>query len=240
MKTLKFEFKGKIYTGRLKIRTYNMNKNLCVQRGALENGCWEPWNNITVNTDTYRESPFAALIDTNNCGEACVRWLLENSLGSLTGRQERSGFCVYPEFLFSEEKLRELDPKGLDAHLKLWNSRQRRVDRGNSVFVIRRKDEYHDRNMNYSTHGAMGGVEDAIGYGRLREARKFLSWEETQAYIDKELPEWARTLHCPVEVSDSELMLFLPELGLLLYRHAEEIPPHLLEPGNGRLLIWRY
>jgi len=52
-----------------------------------------------------------------------VRWLLENGLGSLTGRQERSGFWVYPEFLFSEEKLRELDPKGLDAHLKLWSSR---------------------------------------------------------------------------------------------------------------------
>ncbi len=147
MKTLTFEFLDKTYTERLKVRTYNTNRNLCIQREIWEDGYWEPWKNITVNTDTCRESPFAALININTCGEDHVRWLLENGLGSLTGRQERSGFCVYPEFLFLEEKLRELDPKGLDDHLKLWNSRQGKVERKDGVFVIRRKDECDDRDM---------------------------------------------------------------------------------------------
>jgi len=126
MKTLTFEFMGKTYTARLNICTYETNRNLCIQREAWNDGYWEPWNNITVNTDTCRESPFAALIDTNNCGEDCVRWLVENGLGSLTGGHECSGFCIYPEFLFSEEKLRELDPEGVEAHLKLWNQRYKK------------------------------------------------------------------------------------------------------------------
>ncbi len=124
MKTLPFDFMGKTYTGCLKIHTYGTNQNLCIQRYGWDDGHWEPWNRITVNTDTRRKSPFAALIDTNNCGEECVSWLLENGLGALTGYEECSGYCVYPEFLFSEEKLRELDSEGLDAHLERWEQRR--------------------------------------------------------------------------------------------------------------------
>jgi len=108
-----------------------------------------------------------------------------------------------------------------------------------SVFVIRQKMEKRDRDLNYSTHGAFAGVEDAIGYGPLRDARKFLRCKDAQTYIDHELPEWARGLHCPVEIHASDLMFEQPELSALLRYAEENIPPHLLEPEKGRLLIWR-
>lgn len=110
---------------------------------------------------------------------------------------------------------------------------------GRSIFVIRRKTECRKHDWNYSAQGTIGGVEDAIGYGSLKDARKFLSQEEARAYIDHVLPEWARELHCPVEVHSWELTFEALELSALLGCPGEEIPPRLLEPANGRLLVWR-
>ena len=103
-----------------------------------------------------------------------------------------------------------------------------------SVFVIRSKEN----DGIYSTHGTMGGVEDAVGYGDLKDAKKFLSYEEAQAYIDNEIPEWARKRLNIAEVSASELLFVAPELSCLLRHSEEEIPSHLLEPVKGRLLMW--
>ncbi len=106
-----------------------------------------------------------------------------------------------------------------------------------SVFVIHRRND--PPGTFYSTHGAFGGVEDAVGYGDMQNARKFLSSEEAQSYIDRNLPEWARELHCPEEVYPWELTFSSPELAGLLRICEVEIPHHLLEPVYGRLLIWR-
>lgn len=106
-----------------------------------------------------------------------------------------------------------------------------------SIFAICRKSD--SPGSFYSTHGPVCGVEDAIGYGSLEDARKFLSFEEAQTYIDRELPGWSKELHRPVEVYSWELTFAAPELAVLL-RHGEpEIPLCLLEPAQGRLLIWR-
>lgn len=106
-----------------------------------------------------------------------------------------------------------------------------------SVFVICRKDD--SPYSFYSTHGSVCGVGDAVGYGTLKDAKKFLSCEETQSYIDHELPEWARELHHPVEVHSWDLIFTVPELAILLRHCKLEIPSHLLEPAPDRLLVWR-
>lgn len=103
-----------------------------------------------------------------------------------------------------------------------------------SVFVIRSKE---DAGI-YSTHGTMGGVEGAVGYGDLKDARKFLSCEDAQEYINHEMPEWARKRHDVMEVPPWELLFAAPELSCLLRHSEEEIPPRLLEPAKGRLLVW--
>lgn len=104
-----------------------------------------------------------------------------------------------------------------------------------SVFVICAKD---DAGI-YSTHGTFAGMEDAVGYGELEDARKFLSREDAQTYIDCEIPEWARECHYAKEVSPLALFLAAPELSCLLRHSEEEIPSRLLEPAKDCLLIWR-
>lgn len=107
-----------------------------------------------------------------------------------------------------------------------------------SVFVILRNGGRISQCDNYSMHGSMGGVEDAIGYGSLMDARKFLNSEAAQAYIDKELPSWGRSLHHPAEVFPWDLTFVQTPLAWYLQHPEVEIPPELLEPSKGRLLIW--
>lgn len=99
-----------------------------------------------------------------------------------------------------------------------------------SVFAIRQKRERGG--WYYSSHGLFASVENAVSYSPLRDARKFLRCEDAQAYIDQELPEWARDVHCPIEIHTWDLMFEQPELSALLRYSEEEIPPHLLVPGK--------
>lgn len=107
------------------------------------------------------------------------------------------------------------------------------------VFVILRNGGRINSGDNYSVHGCVGGVEDAIGYGELEDARKFLTREDAQSYIDSELPEWGRSLHHPEPVFPWDLLFTKTPLAAYLRYHDLEIPPALLEPAKGRLLVWR-
>ena len=107
------------------------------------------------------------------------------------------------------------------------------------IFVICRKDGGIEHSDNYCKHGPMGEMEDTIGYGTLLDARKFLTSADAQAYIDRELPAWSRPLHHPVEVFPRDMLFVSPALTWYMLHAAEEVPPHLLEPSSGRLLIWR-
>lgn len=107
------------------------------------------------------------------------------------------------------------------------------------IFVILRNGGQISRCDNYSAHGCVGGVEDAIGYGELVDARKFLTREDAQAYIDSELPAWGRRLHHPESVFPWDLACSHAALSAYLRLPDLEIPPALLEPAKGRLLVWR-
>ncbi len=109
------------------------------------------------------------------------------------------------------------------------------------VYVICRNYADAQNSGCYVTHGTMGGMEDAIGYDSMEYARKFLSEESAQAYIDSVFPAWARSLHHPAKVTFRDAGLTMPKLAILLrlVERNAEVPMELLEPAKGRLLIWR-
>lgn len=108
-----------------------------------------------------------------------------------------------------------------------------------SVFVIRRNDGNDHDYCNYSMHGEMAGVADAIGYDETAHARKFRTAEEAQAFIDTKLPEWARDRHHPVEIYPWDLLYHMTPLQVVMLLPETEITDDLLMPTPGRLLIWR-
>ena len=120
---------GDRYPIRIKIGTYVTFDNLAVEREALIDGYWESWDTLTVNLAPCSKGPNYAFLDANNCGQECVDWLRKYGFGSLTGATAQGGFVRYPEFLFSEEKLREVDLKGYERHVRQWG---RRRDSGGS------------------------------------------------------------------------------------------------------------
>lgn len=85
---------------------YSENGNLYLGLVTHESGFPEPWQNLTVNLSVKCKEN-CAFIDTNNNGTEIIEWLMTNQLGRLTGRMESSGFCVYPEFKFDMQKLKQ-------------------------------------------------------------------------------------------------------------------------------------
>lgn len=95
---------GKEHPMTFKTNYYLQNGNLYVGLVTHEAGYPEPWSDLTVNLGIKCEEN-CAFIDTNNNGKEIIDWLLDNNLGLLTGREARSGFCVYPEFVFFPDEL---------------------------------------------------------------------------------------------------------------------------------------
>lgn len=113
---------GETYPIRILISTYVEYGNLAIEREALIDGVWEPWDTLTVNLAPCSQGPNCAFLDVNNCGEECVSWLLKYGFGELLGRVKTSGFCRYPEFRFSEQKLREIDIEAYETHIQNWEA----------------------------------------------------------------------------------------------------------------------
>lgn len=88
----------------LRKATYVDFNNLYVGLVSWEDDYPEPWGDLTVNLGVPME-PDCAFIDTNNCGDGVIDWLIENNIAIPTGDWGRSGFCIYPEVRFNKEFL---------------------------------------------------------------------------------------------------------------------------------------
>lgn len=86
------------------LANYAENNNLYVGMITHYEGYPEPYGDLTVNL-SVKCAENCAFIDTNNCGEKILLWLIENKLGDLTGRMQPSGFCLFPEFEFDMNEL---------------------------------------------------------------------------------------------------------------------------------------
>lgn len=69
-------------------------------------------------------------IDVNNLSNDILSWIEKNGLGSPTGRNEQSGFVVYPEYRFHPERLKELDDKGYAEYENLLKQQQQHMKKG--------------------------------------------------------------------------------------------------------------
>lgn len=107
---------GRTYPIQLGIGTYPEG-NLAITMTVWEGNYPEPWNILTVNLNGIRKRD-CAYIDTNNNGNDIIAWIIRHGLGVPTGRTQRSGYCVYPEFHFRPEILREIDPDGYAEYLQ--------------------------------------------------------------------------------------------------------------------------
>lgn len=99
-----------------------LNGNLAISLISWGEDGPEPWNRLTVNLNSIREKN-CAFVDTNNNGQEILAWIIRNGLGVPTGRTARSGFCVYPEYRFKEEILRELDLSGYEEYSRNYKER---------------------------------------------------------------------------------------------------------------------
>lgn len=101
MKTYKLQAWGNKHDIYLEKAVYSVSGGLAVQMWTVENNeLAEPWSNLTVNIDNYRDFD-CAYIDTNNNGPEICNWLIKHRIADPTGVIGYSGFCSYPEFKFN-------------------------------------------------------------------------------------------------------------------------------------------
>lgn len=102
----------------LQVRSYYNGGRLALKLIDWSQEDPEPWGDLSVNLGIHVEKD-CAFIDTNNLGEEILPWIEKNGLGSPTGRTERSGFVIYPEYHFDPERLKELDDYGYEQYENL-------------------------------------------------------------------------------------------------------------------------
>lgn len=94
------------------LANYAENNNLYVGMTTHHEGYPEPYGDLTVNL-SVKCAEDCAFIDTNNCSDRIIEWLITNKLATLTGRIRQSGFCVYPEMKFNmSELMKYVDERG--------------------------------------------------------------------------------------------------------------------------------
>lgn len=78
-----------------------------------ENGIWEEFGDLTVNLPHEYTEPDEAFI-SNFGSKDKIRFIEENGLGRKMRGEGHSGFCTYAKVAFDLERLRELDPEGME------------------------------------------------------------------------------------------------------------------------------
>jgi hypothetical protein len=113
---LDYEFDGEKIPMELRIGQYEDGGGLALELVSWKEKEPEDWDTITVNLSVPCEKDHA-FVDINNSGmpELC-EWIEKNGLGKATGRQQRSGFCVYPEYRFDARRLKELERGGCEGY----------------------------------------------------------------------------------------------------------------------------
>lgn len=121
MKIFELHKYGTAYPIQLEVATYPEG-NLAITMTTWSSGVPEPWSNLTVNLEGRRKRDFA-FIDINNNGSEILSWIIRHGLGVPTGQTQQSGYCVYPEFHFRPDILRQIDPDGYGTYIQEQNAR---------------------------------------------------------------------------------------------------------------------
>ncbi len=115
---LPLQWYGETISMELQVRSYQDAGKLALLLVDWNDGEPEPWSDLTVNLGCPVEKD-CAFIDINDLGPDILPWIENNGLGKPTGRSQRSGFVVYPEYRFDAGRLRELDPDGYQEYSRM-------------------------------------------------------------------------------------------------------------------------
>lgn len=116
-KKLMYEIDDIVQTVKLFPVYYEFNRSLGILLCKKYKGIDDDAISITCCLDAPQKKN-CVYIDVNNCGKNIVKWLEENGLGKATGRKVKSGFVIYPEFMFDEEVLRSYTNGFYEQYLK--------------------------------------------------------------------------------------------------------------------------
>ena len=120
---LELEWEGKKVPLELQVRAYYCGGALALMLADWTSGEPEPWADLTVNLGEPDKKD-CAFVDVNKLGQDILPWIEQNGLGRPTGRSQRSGFVVYPEYRFDSERLKELDDEGYRVYVQLLEKRR--------------------------------------------------------------------------------------------------------------------
>lgn len=121
---LELQWYGETVSLELQVRSYYNAGKLALQLADWSDGEPEDWADLTVNLGCSVEKD-CAFVDINDLGEEILAWVEKNGLGKPTGRSQRSGFVVYPEYRFDAGRLRELDDYGYQEYSRIFEQANR-------------------------------------------------------------------------------------------------------------------
>lgn len=102
---------------RLKIGSYMYGNRLYIGMLSKEEEGWASFADLTVNLPHASAKANEAYID-HNSGEAKIQFIQKHRLGKILKETACSGFCTFQKVAFDMERLRELDPEGVERFLK--------------------------------------------------------------------------------------------------------------------------
>lgn len=115
--------------------------------------CWEPYCDATVNITGL---PYLfSTIDTNDNGNKILDFLETNGFGERFGQSIPSGYCMYPVFLFNEDKIKEIDPNFYEEYAKAHGREPKesfknkvanaKIKATESSSAVKDKDKYREK-----------------------------------------------------------------------------------------------
>lgn len=100
----------------LTVDSFGSTNNISIGLTSIEDGCEELFAELTVDFNEEVLPAYHGYLDIGGNLEGIEELVEENGLGERTGKVKQSGFDSYPLYKFNEEKLKELDPKGIEAY----------------------------------------------------------------------------------------------------------------------------
>lgn len=98
---------------RLEVGSYMYGNRLYIGMLSKDSEGWDSFADLTVNLMYAPVKANEAYID-HNSSEAKLQFIQRHKLGKVLEETACSGFCTFRKVAFDMERLRELDPEGVE------------------------------------------------------------------------------------------------------------------------------
>ena len=101
----------------LEVAEYMNGNGLYIGMLSKEGRVWESFGDLTVNLPFAPAEANEAYI-SHDFSEDKIAFIKKHRLGKVLPETSSSGYCVFQKVAFDMERLRELDPEGVEKFLK--------------------------------------------------------------------------------------------------------------------------